>query len=145
MNTKILKLFSEIQKLKFIRLKEKLKEFKIHPGQIPLLLIVHKNPGLSQKEIARHLLVSSPTIAVMLRRMEKNNFIKKKLNPEDRREYKVFLTEKGKKIMEVAKEEIEKFEKSSLKGFSKEEIKILEGLLKKIVKNLKGEENVKIT
>ncbi len=62
-------LFSEIERLKFQILKSEMDKYKIHPGQIPIFFIVRKNPGISQKDLAKKVMLSTSTVAIMLRRM----------------------------------------------------------------------------
>ena len=41
-----------------------LSETGIHPKQIPLLILLDKRDGMSQKEISEELHISAPTVAV---------------------------------------------------------------------------------
>ncbi|WP_206512273.1 MarR family winged helix-turn-helix transcriptional regulator [Thermosipho globiformans] len=131
-------LFSDIERLKFQILKSEMDKYKIHPGQIPILFIVKKNPGISQKDLAKKVMLSTSTVAIMLRRMEKAGFVKRIQDECDRRFYHVYLTEKALKIVEKIFKRLKEFERQSFENFTNEEIEVLERLLKKILLNLEA-------
>jgi len=134
-------LLNEFQKVKFQTLKNELESFKIHPGQIPMLFIISKNPGISQIEIAEKIHVTSSTVAIMIRRMEKAGLVRRVKNEKDRRELKVYLTEKSEKLIDKIFEKLKNFERESFKNFTVDEIKTLEYLLKKMLMNLEAIKN----
>lgn len=131
-------LLNEFHKVKFQTLKKDLEDFKIHPGQVPMLFIISKNPGISQIEIAEKIHVTPSTVAIMIRRMEKARLVKRVKNEKDRRELKVYLTENAQELVEKIFKKLKNFEAESLKDFTEDEIKTLENLLKKILKNLEA-------
>ncbi|MBO8161249.1 MAG: MarR family transcriptional regulator [Thermosipho sp. (in: Bacteria)] len=134
-------LLSEFEKLKFQILRNELEKYKIHPGQVPLFFIINQTPGITQNEIAEKIHVSPSTVAIMLRRMERHGLITRKTNEKDRRELKVFLTEKSQKLVDKLFRKMKHFESLSLKGFTDEEINCFTNLLKKILKNLEAMKN----
>jgi len=134
-------LLNEFQKVKFQTLKNELESFKIRPGQIPMLFIISKNPGISQIEIAEKIHVTSSTVAIMIRRMEKAGLVRRVKNEKDRRELKVYLTEKSEKLIDKIFEKLKNFERESFKNFTVDEIKTLKKLLKKMLMNLEAIKN----
>lgn len=136
--SEVFMLLNEFQKVKFQTLKKDLEDFKIHPGQVPMLFIISKNPGISQIEIAEKIHVTPSTVAIMIRRMEKARLVKRVKNEKDRRELKVYLTENAQELVEKIFKKLKNFEAESLKDFTEDEIKTLENLLKKILKNLEA-------
>lgn len=131
-------LFSEIERLKFQILKSEMDKYKIHPGQIPIFFIVRKNPGISQKDLAKKVMLSTSTVAIMLRRMEKAGFVKKIQDENDRRFYHIYLTDKALKIVDKIFKRLKEFERQSFENFTNEEMEVLEKLLKKILLNLEA-------
>jgi DNA-binding MarR family transcriptional regulator len=103
-----------------------------------MLFIISKNPGISQIEIAEKIHVTPSTVAIMIRRMEKARLVKRVKNEKDRRELKVYLTENAQELVEKIFKKLKNFEAESLKDFTEDEIKTLENLLKKILKNLEA-------
>ncbi|HCF38465.1 MAG TPA: MarR family transcriptional regulator [Thermosipho africanus] len=131
-------LFSEIERLNFQILKSEMDKYKIHPGQIPIFFIVRKNPGISQKDLAKKVMLSTSTVAIMLRRMEKAGFVKRIQDESDRRFYHIYLTDKALKIVDKIFKRLKEFERQSFENFTNEEMEVLEKLLKKILLNLEA-------
>lgn len=77
-----------------------LKEAGLHPGQMPLITSLYKKEGVTQKEIADKLGIKPSTINVMIRRLEKKEFVIRKQDPEDQRRSLVYLTVHGRGIYE---------------------------------------------
>ncbi|SHH31949.1 MarR family winged helix-turn-helix transcriptional regulator [Thermosipho atlanticus] len=136
--SEVFKLLSEFGKVRFQILRSALENDNVHPGQVPMLFIISSNPGISQNEIAKRMHITSSTVAIMLRRMEKHGLVERKQNEQDRRELKVYLTEKAKKLVEKLFEKMKNFESLSLRNFSKDEIETFENLLRKMLKNLEA-------
>jgi DNA-binding MarR family transcriptional regulator len=53
-------------------------------------------------EISKFLELEKPTVTNILDRMERSGLIKKAVNPKNRREIRVHLTEEGKKACDIA-------------------------------------------
>lgn len=103
-----------------------------------MLMIVEKNEGITQNQIAEKLSLRPATVAIVLRRMEKAGLIHRKQDEKDRRLQRVYLTEKGKDQCEFLKEQMQKIEAIATHGFSNEEKNQLKEFLDRIVSNLKN-------
>ncbi|AMW32237.1 DNA-binding transcriptional regulator, MarR family [Fervidobacterium changbaicum] len=137
-HARILALLNSIQRSVFKFVHEKtLKEFNIHPGQIPILFILRKEEGLSQKEIAKRIGVEQGTIAVMLRRMEKNGLVRRVPDEQDRRITRVYLTEKSEDVLKSLAKIVKEAEELLVGGLSDEEKQEVENILKKLQNNIK--------
>jgi DNA-binding MarR family transcriptional regulator len=58
----------------------------------------HKE-GITQDDLAVHLHIDKGTVARALKKLEDNGFIYREINPQNRRRYLLFLTEKGRQIV----------------------------------------------
>ena len=67
-----------------------MQELGIYPGQIPVLGLVAKKDGLSQRELAKILHIKPPTVNVSIQRLEKAGFLYKKPDEKDQRVTKTF-------------------------------------------------------
>ncbi|MCS7175289.1 MarR family winged helix-turn-helix transcriptional regulator [Pseudothermotoga sp.] len=134
----IFKRFLIIQRLHFHLIHKELERHDIHPGQLPTLMIVEKNEGITQNQIAEKLNLRSATVAIVLKRMEKAGLIYRKQDENDRRLHRVYLTEKGKNYCKFLKQQAQKVEEIATRGFSEEERIQLKELLDKIIANLRG-------
>ena len=68
--------------------------------------------------------------------MEKNELVIRKPDKENRRNYNIYLTDKGKEIAQKLQVEIEAVEKSAVIGLENDEIEKLKNWLEKIYQNM---------
>ncbi len=68
-----------------------------HPGQAICLRILAWHDGVSQRDLAATLQRSAPTVSTMLRRMERGGTIERRLDPDDQRVTRVYLTDEGRR------------------------------------------------
>ncbi len=108
----------------------------LHPGQIPIIMLLAEHEDMSQKEIAEELHVKPPTVNVMVQRMEKAGIIGRKHDPDDQRVIRVFLTEKGLEIKRCAARQVEKNEAYVLKGFTDVEKCLFRRFMEQIIENI---------
>ena len=113
-----------------------MQELGIYPGQIPVLGLVAKKDGLSQRELAKILNIKPPTVNVSVQRLEKAGFLYKKPDEKDQRVTRIYLTEKGKETKAKALERIHKNEAVMLEGFSEAEQCLLRRFLEQILSNI---------
>lgn len=90
-------IFLEILRLHHYRTHVLLDEIGVYPGQPPLLFIINKEGGQSQKELADRLKIKPATITVMLKRMEKANLVERKQDAEIKGYLEYILQMKEKK------------------------------------------------
>ncbi len=129
-------LFLKINRLHYYRSHVLLDEIGIYHGQPPMLFILSKRDGLSQKELADLLQVKPSTITVMLKRMEKANLVIRKQDNEDGRVSRVYITENGLEHCEKAKNVMNKIEEECFGNFTTDEAILLRSLLLQMKDNL---------
>lgn len=129
-------IFLEILRLHYYRTHVLLEEIGVYPGQPPMLFIINKENGLSQKEIASKLNLKASTITVMLNRMEKGNLVMRKQDDEDQRISRVYITDEGRKVCNMANGVMKKIEEECFGNFTKDEKIILKRLLTQVRDNL---------
>jgi DNA-binding MarR family transcriptional regulator len=129
-------IFLEILRLHYYRSHVLLEEIGVYHGQPPMLFILNKADGQSQKELARILGVTPATITVMLKRMEKSNLVLRKQDDEDQRISRVYITEEGKEIANKAKQVMNDIDQECFGNFTVEEKIILRRLLMQMRDNL---------
>ncbi len=113
-----------------------LEQIDVHPGQVPLLLTVRDESGLSQKELANKLFVSAPTITVSMKRLENAGLIEKTPDEKDARIMRVYITQKGIETAQELRSITEKLEEEMFEGFTIEEKIVFRRLLLQIRDNL---------
>ena len=140
-----LSLFMKVDRHFMTKCFGQMQELGIYPGQIPVLGLVAKKDGLSQRELAKILNIKPPTVNVSVQRLEKAGFLYKKADEKDQRVTRIYLTEKGKETKAKALERIRKNEAVMLEGFSEAEQCLLRRFLEQILVNIEKiqpEENI---
>lgn len=133
-------IFGQVVKLNFQKMQIRLDKIGIYPGQPPVLFYLLKEDGQSQKELAQKIMIQPATITVMLKRMEKANIVERRVDSNDQRVVRVYLTDEGKKIGEKAKGIFEEMGKICFANFTKDEEIILRRLLMQMKDNLLNEQ-----
>lgn len=108
----------------------------VYPGQPPLLFILNKESGLSQKELAARLQIKPATLTVMLGRMEKAGLVMRHQDEEDQRISRVFITEEGRDAFKMAENVMREIDTEMFTGFETEEREKLKEFLGRIRDNL---------
>ena len=108
----------------------------IHPSQHHLLMYLSDNGQSTQSSIAAAMEVSSPTIAVSLKKLEKGGYIKKKMDSADNRFNRIVLTPKGEDVVSKSKQLFDAIDGRLLSGFSEEDKERLSGYLDRLLENL---------
>lgn len=108
----------------------------IHRAQHRLLMTLSENEFESQSELAHALGISTATVTVSLKKMERDGYIQKSVKEKDSRANFVKLTPKGEEVVKKSRKRIEDLEKQMLEGFSEEELVTLRRFLRRIYDNL---------
>lgn len=107
--------------------------------QIKPLLFIAANEGCTQAELAKELNVSEASVAVSTQRMEKAELIEKRQDDKNRRRNLLYVTQKGKTLLEEGKREHIKVNSQLFKGFSEQELQQTVNILDRIIFNMTGE------
>ena len=129
-------IFLEILRLHHVMAHKLLEEIGLYPGQPPLLFLLNKEDGQSQKDLAMRLHIKASTINVMIKRMEKENLIQRRQDDEDKRISRVYITSKGRAICKKSNKMMEKIEEKMFSDLNSEEKIILRRLLLQVKNNL---------
>ena len=108
----------------------------IHPGQIPMLKLLQREDGISQRSISKRLGIQPPTVTVSLKRMEKMELIRREPDEKDQRVLRVYLTEKGRTVITDVQKTLKKNEEKMLTGLTESEICLLIRFLRQMRENL---------
>ena len=103
-------------------------------GQPKVLEYLAEHDGAMQKDIPAACKIEPATMTSLLCGMEKKELITR--SAPDRRSLSVYLTEKGRMLIPLIKEEFSRIEDRATCGFSDEERKLLISLLSRMRENL---------
>jgi len=102
-----------------------------HSGWIVLSRLWEED-GLSQQEISERSNVAKPNISKYAEQLENDSFIARASNPNDKRNYKLYLTKKGKEYKETCHALAEQANDETIKNLNLDEQQALISLLLKI-------------
>ena len=74
----------------------------ILPGQFPVVLALQRRDGLTQSELCRVVRIDQSTMATTLKRMHRDDIIRKQRCATDGRRSTIHLTDKGRRLAAVA-------------------------------------------
>lgn len=128
--------FGRLIRMFYSRIQSQLAEVGLYRGQPPILMLLYKNDGMSQKEMARALNLSPATMTVTLKRMEKAGLVLREMDEHDQRILRVHLSEKGREMCETGESRIGVVTAELLEGFTLEEQQQLNEYLGRIARNM---------
>ena len=112
------------------------KEMDLTKGQYLYLVRICENPGIIQQQVSDMIKVDRSTATRAIQKLEMNGFIEKKEDPHNKKNKKLFPTEKGRTVYPFIKKENEHSDRVALAGFSDQEMATAYELLERIRKNV---------
>lgn len=104
-------------------------------GQWKVIIVLSFQEGISQKEIADLTFVEGSTLVPILDKMEKQGFVSRKSDPNDRRNNKIFLTAKSKSAISEIVNCILDVRKIITDGISEKDLDVSRKVLRQMTKN----------
>lgn len=135
---KIMKSLNRISRCQATYRSEKLKAEGICACHHAFILIISKNPGRSQEEITREICLNKSTVARALTHLEKYGYITRTSNPDDKRQFLVYPTDKMLKILPEVKTISVEWNSFITEGISKEELEIFHSVLHRMESKAKS-------
>jgi DNA-binding MarR family transcriptional regulator len=105
-------------------------------GQLPIMEYIINNEGCTQKEIADILKVTPASIAISTKRMQKSGLIYKKTDENNLRRNSLFVTEYGRELSQMYREQVDNLDKTVFKGFSNQELLVMKNHLDRMINNI---------
>ena len=114
-------------------------------GQWKVLVMLIDQNGLTQKEIADRLGLDGATLIPIIDKMEEEGLVVRKVDSRDRRNNRIYRTDKADALWEKMIQCASDIKEISLKGIPDENIKILRDTLENIWQNLRLHFNIDCT
>lgn len=83
-------------------IKKQLARIALRPVEYAVLSLIQSNPGINQKRLGETIRVSPPNMATLLDRMQINDLVQRRRNPQDRRSQILTLTPHGTALLDKA-------------------------------------------
>ena len=112
--------------------REEIATHKLTHGQFFLIVAIIEEEGLLPSELAEKTCQDRPTITGLLDRLEKDGWIKRKPDPNDRRALHIFLTPQAASKIEVIMRLFEETNQKFLNRFTPEEWRQIQSFLSRL-------------
>jgi len=124
--------FSVLHRLFLSYIYDNLQDLNIGSRQIMFLVELYHQDGISQEELSRYLNIDEANTARAIKKLEQEGYVKRIKDPEDKRAYKLYLTEKALAAQSRIFTLISSWEEQLLQNLSREERIVLTGLIKRV-------------
>ena len=135
----IITVMNQVMHMEMKSASQLLKQYDLKPWQAGILFALHHNSGLSQRELAKKMRLTPPTITAGIQKMEKRGLIVRRSDAQDQRIMRLYLTDKAEECIEQIQEVIRQMEEMLIQGFTLEEKILLRRFLLQILENLNRE------
>ena len=119
------------QKIKFMN--QHLKEYGIFGSMYMIMNYVSRNPGTTQDAMVLGLGMNKCTIARRTKKLEDLSYLYREIDPKDRRQNNLFLTEKGQEVIPIIRKNLRAWSELISRDLTDEEKDTLVTLLDKLV------------
>jgi DNA-binding MarR family transcriptional regulator len=119
-----------------VRAGNRLARIDLHPGQDALLKALDEADGQSMGDLAGALGVQPPTVTKMISRLAAQDYVERRTGTGDARQALVFLTERGRRAIQLVDKVWKRTEKDALAGIDDKDRKRLRKLLRQVERNL---------
>jgi DNA-binding MarR family transcriptional regulator len=124
--------FSVFHRLPLSFLSEGLKDYNISSGQVMFLLELYYLDGINQEELSSYLNIDEANTTRAIKKLEKEGYVIRKRDEEDRRVKRIYLTEKALEIKPKVLDLMNQWEEKMLKSLTSVEREVFIDLLKKV-------------
>ena len=97
---------------------------KVTPGQTGVLYLLEKSDKMTMSELSLSLEMDNSAVTRIVDRLEKAGFVKRELNPDDRRAFYVMITDQGIDEIKKTKSTVRGMNKKIEAEFSEEELEV---------------------
>lgn len=119
-------------------LKEEIDQYELTPSQFALLAFLWQQDGLTQVELAEKGQIDRSTVGGLIDRLERNGLLERRQHPQDRRAYRIYLTDQGKSMESTLSACAERSLTLLTSGLNENEVTEL----RRMLKILRGERRV---
>jgi DNA-binding MarR family transcriptional regulator len=119
----------------YVCMNDRLRPFGLSVGQLPILIHLAEVSNVTQETLVRHIRIDKGAIARAARRLEDDGFIKREIDPADRRAVRLSLTAQGRNILPEIRHLEDEWEREICAGLAPDDVRTLRGLLARVAGN----------
>lgn len=120
-NNMFMKDISAIYRFGMVFSQNEFKGLGISGGDNGIILFLACHKGTNQESISEYLMLDKGTIAKAVARLEELGYIRREVNPNNKREKNIYMTQKGEEIVDQIKNSLNEWGDYVLKNLSDEE------------------------
>ncbi|MGD8385457.1 MAG: MarR family winged helix-turn-helix transcriptional regulator [Lysobacterales bacterium] len=121
------------------RLRKSLRKSGINLARWRVMSVLKDKSALNMGEIVAATIIEQPTVSRIVDQLEREGLAIRKADDKDSRYVQVMLTDEGEEAFAEIYPLATRHQEKALQGFSEEDIRVLTGLLQKILNNIEGE------
>jgi DNA-binding MarR family transcriptional regulator len=107
---------------------------EVTPGQFGVLMVIDRNPGLSQTRLGQTLGIDRSTLVTVIDRLEARGLVERADAPKDRRSYALHLSGRGRNLLAELTDTVRDHEQQVARDLTAAERLTLIALLRRIGK-----------
>lgn len=128
--------FAILHRLVVVLSKQQIMELGIQSSQLPFMVeLLHYDKPVIQDELSAKLVIDKSSTARALDLLEQNGFVQREVNPDNRRQKLITVTDKGREIRGELDTILHDTSDNLTQGFSREEIDQVSQLLNRMIAN----------
>lgn len=112
------------------------KDINLSNLQFLYVVLIYEHPGIIAEQLANLIKVDRTTLARAVRRLEKQGYVYRESDPDNKKIKHLYVTEKGKQIYPFIIRENSHSNEVALQGFTPEEAQQVHDYLKRIRQNI---------
>ncbi|WP_342306162.1 MarR family transcriptional regulator [Methanolobus sp. ZRKC5] len=130
------KFISYLHRYGQIYIEKKMEPYSLGSGQFSFLMRLYHEDGVNQEYLSNYLKMDKATTTRALKKLVDEGYVFRQVDEEDRRSYRIFLSEKGKKLEPEMKKIASEWEDILLSGFDYSQRKDIMNSLEMMFKNV---------
>jgi len=116
--------------------------FNLNTPQVVLLKHIDLEEGVSQQTLTDHLFLDKTTMTRYIDILEERGLVKRVPDKADRRQKMIFLTDRGKRLLEPLARSERKTERETIRGIDKGDLETFRRVLRQIRANLDSPDEI---
>jgi DNA-binding MarR family transcriptional regulator len=129
------RLITHLNRLRKRFMSDRLKSYGLGGSMYMFILSLDRNPGASQDFLVERFFMDKGNVARSAKRLEELGYIRREIDPGDRRQYMLYLTGSGKELIPVIRSYLTEWSECLSANFSDEERRTATELLERMAEN----------
>lgn len=115
-----------------------LDKYDLTAAEQPFFMTLRRQEGLTQEELTAIVCVDKAATARAVKSLEKKGYLTRRQDPQDRRQNRIYPTQRAKEIGEAVSQELLAFNAKLTQGIAREDLDVVYAALLKMEENFAG-------